>query len=195
MANETVLSHPAGHRLEARYSQGDSEAIDFTFEDVFLKYYDRVLAVLVRLVGDRAQAEELADDVFLKLHRQPPANREQNLGGWLYRIATNLGIDALRMMARRQRYEQQAGARAWDKEPEASPLDEIIRRERSRQVREVLVRLKPAQAQLLILRYSGFSYKELADVLGVQSSSIGTLLARAEADFEKMYRDMHQQKE
>ena len=195
MANSDVLSHPARQTLEAGYWQGDSDVIDFTFEDVFLKYYDRVLAVLVRLVGDRAQAEELTDDVFLKLHRQPPAHREQNLGGWLYRIATNLGIDALRMTARRQRYEQEAGARAWEKQPEAGPLDEMIRRERGRQVREVLVRLKPAQSQLLILRYSGFSYKELADVLGVQSSSIGTLLARAEADFEKLYRDMHHDKE
>ena len=47
--------------------------------------------------------------------------------------------------------------------------------------------MKPAQAQLLVLRNSGFSYKELAEVLDVKPSSIGTLLSRAEAEFEKAY--------
>src|SRR3989440_10006936 len=77
------------------------------FETLFLQHYARVVAVLFRVIGDRARAEELADDVFWKIYRQPlPSGREHNLGGWLYRAATRLGLDALRASARRQRYEQ-----------------------------------------------------------------------------------------
>jgi RNA polymerase sigma-70 factor (ECF subfamily) len=161
------------------------------FEALFRQYYTRVVAVLFRVLGNRAQAEELADDVFWKIYRQPlPADREHNLGGWLYRVATRLGIDALRAASRRRQYEQAAGQQAYQTRAWLDPLAEVLRAEQRRRVRDALSRLKPAQAQLLLLRHSGLSYQELAQALGVKASSIGTLLARAEAEFEKHYRDL-----
>jgi RNA polymerase sigma-70 factor (ECF subfamily) len=58
-------------------------------------------------------------------------------------------------------------------------------------VRAALAQLKTIQAQLLVLRYSGLSYKELAEALQLKPSSIGTLLARAETEFEKCYRKLY----
>jgi RNA polymerase sigma-70 factor (ECF subfamily) len=194
--NENALSNPARDKFESDLSQSRSEVIDFTFEDIFSRHYARIVAVLIRLVGDRAQAEELADDVFWKLYKQPPSSgRKSNLGGWLYRTATHMGIDALRAAACRQRYEQAAASDFFEVGAPPDPLDEVLRAERQHRARATLARLKPAQAQLLILRYSGFSYKELADALGVKSSSIGTLLARAEAQFERLYRECRQDRE
>jgi RNA polymerase sigma-70 factor, ECF subfamily len=182
-------------RVAARRDAGGEVWAEADFERVFLAHYARVVAVLLRLVGDRMQAEELAGEVFWKIYRQPPAPGEgQNVGGWLYRAATRLGIDALRALKRRRRYEQEAGASAWESAeagPQADPLSGVLREEKRRRVREVLTRLKPAQAQLLILRQSGLSYQELARALGVKPGSIGTLLARAEAEFEKRYRELH----
>jgi DNA-directed RNA polymerase specialized sigma24 family protein len=64
------------------------------FEQVFLANYSCVVSVLRRIVGDHARAEDLANEVFLKLYRQPmPTNAIDNVPGWLYRTATNLGID------------------------------------------------------------------------------------------------------
>jgi RNA polymerase sigma-70 factor (ECF subfamily) len=57
-------------------------------------------------------------------------------------------------------------------------------------VRAALATLKPAQAQILTLRASGLSYKEVAEAMGVKSTSVGQSLARAEAAFEKAYRRM-----
>lgn len=163
------------------------------FEQIFLTHYGRIVAVLFRLTGNRAQAEELAGDVFWKIYRQPlPADRDHNVGGWLYRVATRLGIDALRAAARRRRYEQAAGEAAYESgEASDDPLADVLRDENRRRVHAVLAVMKPAQAQLLMLRQSGLSYQELAEIFGVKANSIGTLLARAEVDFEKRFRELY----
>lgn len=165
---------------------GKTAWAETAFERVFFEYYGRIVAVLYRVVGDRARAEELASDTFLRLYQQPQGEeRYENLGGWLYRTATRLGIDSLRSSRRRARCEQVAGpdlAGAPD-----DPLDEVLRAERRTQVRAALARLKPFHAQILTLRSSGMSYQEVADALGVKVTSVGRRLARAEAAFEKAW--------
>jgi RNA polymerase sigma-70 factor (ECF subfamily) len=160
-----------------------------TFEAVFFEYYARMVAVLCRIVGDRAQAEELASDTFLKLYERPSSpERYQNVGGWLYRTATRLALDSLRSLNRRRRYDPDAGERLARSASPADPLDQMIAAERSKNVRAALAALKPLQAQALALRASGLAYKEVAAALGVKPTSVGRLLARAEEAFEKAYR-------
>jgi RNA polymerase sigma-70 factor, ECF subfamily len=192
-AAESLSSVAGGERTTLAV---ESKWAESAFEELFLQYYDRIVAVLFRLVGDRARAEELANDVFVKLYRYPLSPRpDANVGGWLYRTATNLGIDALRAAARRRHYEQAAARGAAQTDSTPNPLDEILREERRNLVRAVLAALRPAHAQLLILRSSGLSYNQLAESLGVQRGSVGTMLARAEREFEKRYLEMHGAKE
>jgi len=166
------------------------------FESLFVKYYPRVTGVLYRLVGDRGLAEELANDVFWKLHRQAwLAESDGNVGGWLCRTATNLGIDHLRAAARRRHHEEAAGRQAAASIASPDPLADVLRAERAGRVRAVLARLKPAHAQILILRASGLSYKELGDSLGVKLGTIGTMLVRAERAFQRRFRRMYAQEE
>jgi RNA polymerase sigma-70 factor (ECF subfamily) len=164
------------------------------FRAVFLEHYSRILAILIRLLGDRSRAEEMANDAFWRLYRQPALQADGNVGGWLYRTATNLGIDALRISSRRRQYEEAAGE-ARDKVTNSSPLESLLREEKCNRVRAVLSLIKPAQAQLLILRSSGLSYKELADALNVKMTSIGTLLNRAEEEFRNRYLALHPNEE
>ena len=157
------------------------------FEAIFLQHYTRVYAVLFRLLGDRAAAEDLALETFWKLWERPP-ERGGNLGGWLYRVAMRLGFNALRGAQRRRRYEEEAGLGELDAASvSADPLREVERGDERERVRRALGRLAERDAQLLILRYSGLSYKEIAAALGVSPNSVGTLLTRAEAAFEKQY--------
>lgn len=177
----------------------ESEGLKWTdavFEKLFLENYNRIVSVLFRLLGDRPRAEESANDVFLKLYRKRQhLNPGGNLGGWLYRTATNLGIDILRATARRKDYEQAAGQIMVEGGAPADPLREVLRAEKRSQVRATLARLKPAQAQILILRSSGFSYNELAEVLGIRRGSVGTMLARAEAEFQRRHLKLQGSKE
>lgn len=167
------------------------------FEAVFLEHYQRVFGILSRVVGDRAQAEELASEVFWKLSRQPVhwllTNR---VGAWLYRTAVHAGIDALRATTHRRRHENAAVLQAGNTGTgKAGPLDELLRDEERRVVRRVLTSMKPAQAQLLLMRASGSSYKELAEILEVAVGGVGTLLNRAEVEFRKRYLKLTEKKE
>jgi len=164
------------------------------FRAVFLEHYSRILAILMRLLGDRSAAEEMANDAFWRLYRQPTLQVDGNVGGWLYRTATNLGIDALRASRRRRQYEEAAGV-ARNGVKTSNPLEELLREEKCSRVRAALSLIKPAQAQLLILRSSGLSYKELADALNMKMTSIGTLLNRAEEEFRNRYLELHPNEE
>src|SRR5260370_39542562 len=77
------------------------------FRAVFLQHYARIVAILARLLGDRSHAEEVANDSFWRLYRQP-ALEINNVGGWLYPPATNLRIYALRSSNRRRQHEKAA---------------------------------------------------------------------------------------
>ena len=162
------------------------------FESLFNKHWRTVYSVLFRLTGCREEAEDLAQEVFVRLYRNPPVLGDQaSLAPWLYRVATNLGYNALRSGARQARRQERvkrladvedaAGLRVAD--PEGVSLVE----EERRAVREALSQLSEREQACLVLRHSGLSYAEVAAALGVQTGSVGTLLARAEARFRKVY--------
>ena len=182
---------------EATLLDGVRAGHEGAFEAVFQQYYRRIYAMLYRLVGD--EADDLAQEVFLKLYYRPPYRAESGLGAWLYRVATNLGYNALRARKRRESRRDALGAEAhgadWQVEA-PSPEIWVERQEEQRHIRRALARLKKREATILILRYSDLSYRQIADVLGVASGSVGTLLARAERAFERAYgriaeRDRH----
>jgi len=179
----------------AKARESDVTGRGFTedsFEELFLAHYGRIVTVLCRLLSDRGRAEDLANEVFLKLYRRPlPQGSDGNVPGWLYRTAMNLGIDALRSSARRKQYEQAAAVAVAGSHRAEDAYDQALRAERQQRVRTVLAELKPSEAQLLILRASGHSYKEVADVLGIERGSVGTLLVRAEGAFEERYRELY----
>ncbi len=154
----------------------------FDFEATFRAQYERIARVIARVVKDRARAEELAVEVFLKLWRNPQA-QGGNVRGWLYRAAVRIGLDELRRSTRRARYERLVGL------IRRVPTPENIRgaAERQERIRRVLAAVEPRQAELLVLRSHGLSYEELASALDLNPASIGTLLSRAQQAFRKEY--------
>jgi len=158
-------------------------------EHAFHEHYGRMVGVLSRMVGDRAQAEEIAADVFYKLaHRRAAVKRPADLVAWLYRVAMNAGLDALRANSRRRKRELEAGAESLRTAARVGALEEMLARERRARVQTVLATLKPRDTQLLLLRSAGLAYREVAETMGINPGSVGTLLARAEAEFEKKFR-------
>lgn len=160
------------------------------FEALFLAHYNGVYRVLFRIVGSQQEAEDLAQETFLRLYRhQFPEGREHNVPAWLYRVATNLAFNALRGWQRRERRQADAAhqALAMNESP-PDPAEVTLQRDEREAVRRVLASLPPRQARLLLLRHAGLTYHELAGALDVAPGSVGTLLARAMAAFEAAYR-------
>jgi RNA polymerase sigma-70 factor (ECF subfamily) len=163
------------------------ERIAVSVEILFREHYARMVGMLARLTGDRAHSEEIASDVFHKLSQRPALlHGADDLTAWIYRVATNAGFDALRTNSRRRKREESAGSGLHVASPDA--LDSLLAEERRGRVREILGSLKPRDAQLLLLRANGLAYRELAATLGIEPGSVGTMLARAEAEFEKKFR-------
>jgi RNA polymerase sigma-70 factor (ECF subfamily) len=160
----------------------ESTAATFDFESFFSVNYSRVAGIIARVVRDPARAEDLAVEVFWRLWRTPQAQGEL-AAGWVYRTAVRQGLDELRRRARRSRFESLIGA------AQRSPTPEQLHAasQQQDQVRAVLTALDAGQAELLLLRASGFSYDELATALDFNPSSIGTLIARAQNAFRKEY--------
>ena len=186
------MSVGASEEIPLSFRSGSQTGAAAALEDVFRLQYPRLVSLLARITGDRGRAEELASEVFCRLSSRPVLFRpESNLDAWLYRTAVNLGLDALRTDARRRRNEQAAGIEAVRNSDAGDPLTGMLRSERRKQVQAVLAGLKPVSARLLLLRNAGFSYAELSVVLRLRPASVGKLLARAAAEFEKKYRSAY----
>ena len=157
------------------------------FERLFLEHYPRLVRTLLRLVGNAGQAEELAADAFYRLHQHRERHRaDENPAGWVYRTAMNLGLDALRADSRRSRREAVAH-RVAHGGATSNPLAALLAEEQRERVRTVIAQLKPVQGQVLLMESSGFTCKEIAEVLGVRLDSLYVLISRARTQFEKEY--------
>lgn len=157
-------------------------------EALLNQHWDRLCRVVYKILGDWDEAQDIALETFLQLHQNPP-RLETNITGWLYRVGTNRGLNALRSRQRRLNYEQRSAFTDNEHTVETDPEDILELNQKRQQVREALRSIKPRSAQLLVLRYSGLSYAELADVLKVSKNSIGTLLSRAEQEFASAFKE------
>ncbi|MHB8172357.1 MAG: RNA polymerase sigma factor SigX [Thermincolia bacterium] len=154
------------------------------FKELYDTYYPAVCRQLSHLLREGAAAEDVAQEAFLKLYDTPPA-RLDNPGGWLKRVANNLALNFLRGEKNRQIRETRVHLQ--EDLVSASTEEVFLRSQEAREVREVMDRLPVRDKTCLLLRFSGFSYDEIAEVIGVQKSSVGTILARAQARFKEEF--------
>jgi RNA polymerase sigma-70 factor (ECF subfamily) len=177
----TARSYPVSDEVElvARARTGDTVA----FERLFERYHAPVLNYLHRMVGDRALAEDLAQDAFVKAYKALPNTRpELAFKAWLYRIATNTAISHLR---RRKliRWVPFLGTQDY-------ASNESIERSvgRKHDVEQALRQLPEHYAAVLILRhYEGLSLAETADALGITENAAKLRLFRARKAFANVY--------
>ena len=168
-----------------RLSADDMAAFDF----LLAKYRRPIIHFMYRMVHNEAVAEELAQEVFLRVYRSRQTYRaEARFSTWLYRIATNLGVNH----ARDTRHERAASTIYLD-EPDSesgstpdvadmTPGAEanILRRERMAAIREHVMALPERQRMAVLMhKYEGMDYKQIGDVLKLSESATKSLLFRA----------------
>jgi RNA polymerase sigma factor (sigma-70 family) len=156
----------------------DHVEFDATFDEI----YPRLVRYCHRLTGDRDAAEDAAQEAMVRLFTHAVDGPVPALRAWAFKTATHLIRDRYRVDENRRRLLQQrpvASARTED--PERS----LERSEDAARARAALESLAPRDQEILLMRYEGFSYKEIAGAVEVASTSVGTLLARAERRFHQ----------
>jgi len=153
------------------------------FERLFLLEYPKVVAIAYRVLADRPAAEDIAQEVFLKFHRSFNPDSER-ASGWLHAAAVHSALNVIRGERRRA---QRETAHALDRSLTAGsdPEHLVETAEQRREIRRALSRLPERSAAILMLRYSGLSYAEVAVAVGIKVTNVGTLLRRAEEALRK----------
>ena len=135
-----------------------------TLAELTQRHRGEIVGYLARLLGDRQEAEDACQEVFMRAHRAfDRLGPDANSRAWLYRIATNTGLNAARRRSHR-------AARAVDVDPDALPAvagPAPERREELRAVRRAVEALPPRQRAALLLRqFHDLGYAEIAATLG-----------------------------
>ena len=170
-------------------SPDDAETTPPSFEEAFRGLFEAQYASLFRylnrLTGDADFAEDLAQEVFVRLYQRGAL--PDDVRGWMAAVAHNLLRDEKRTGKRRLQLIQ---ARPLDVERRtATASDErVLGEERRQLVRIALDKLSDRDRRILLLRHEGYSYREIAKVIGVNETSVGTLLLRASASFHAAYK-------
>jgi len=168
----------------ARVAAGDADS----FTAIVERHQDRLIGLCFRFLGDREEALDAAQEVFLKAYRHAGrAEPRGRLFTWLYRIAVNHCLNRLR---RRKivRFLSLGGGgddadRPGPPEPAdgaAGPAEELEARERWRATRQAIDALPESQRTVLLLaKFEGMAYKEIAAALGITEGAVESRLVRA----------------
>jgi len=157
------------------------DAVRSDLDEVFRRHYQSVVGVAARVLGQRDQAEDVAQDVFLSFGRSSvPAGEAR---GWLCVAAAHTALNLLR--SRRRRVSREGIVAAEVEVGVSDVADTVITGEDRSRVRAALTRLPRRQAMALVLRHSGLSYAEVAAALTLSPGSVGTTVRRAESALRK----------
>jgi RNA polymerase sigma-70 factor (ECF subfamily) len=185
------------HHTASDFGQMDDAAIMMElrsgnmagFDFLIQKYRKPIIHFMYRMVHNQAVAEELAQEVFLRVYRSRETYRaEARFSTWLYRIATNLGVN----YARDTRRERAASTIYLDEsDPETGTMPDvadttpgvetsILREERLNAIRDHVLALPERQRMAVLMhKYEGMDYKQIGDVLKLSESATKSLLFRA----------------
>lgn len=176
--------------LVARAKAGDQSA----FEQLVLDNQNKIYSLAFRMVNDREEAADLAQEAFLKTWQGLPAFQgDSSFSTWVYRLASNVCIDFLRKQKRRREVEpalslddEESGwtePADWDQDPQRH----LERTERSRAVDRGLKALPDHHRQVLVLReLSGLSYQEIGQALDLDMGTVKSRIARARLALRKI---------
>lgn len=180
-------------RLIKRAQRGDSDA----FEELVSPYESRIYAICLRIMGNREDALDCAQDAMLRIFRALGEYRFQAaFTTWLFRITTNVCLDALR----RQRVRPSTSLDALMDEgysppdPQASPEEALSERERMQTIREGIAMLPADMRAALVLRdIQGLSYEEVAQILHLNLGTVKSRISRARERLRKLVLDSQEQ--
>ena len=195
VASRAELDPKSDAAIMLRVAEGDEASFNYLAE----KYHRPMIHFLFRMVGNQAIAEELAQEVFLRVYRARSSYRaEARFTTWLYRIATNLAVNYARD-TRHERAAQTVYLDQPDEETGTTPdladdeptvEQRLLRDERMAAIRRHVMALPERQRMAVLMhKYQGMDYRQIGEVLKLSESATKSLLFRAYQTLREKLKD------
>ena len=160
------------------------------FEELVEQYQRRLVGVMFHLVGNEAEAEDLAQECFLRVYRNRKKYRARSkFSTWLFTIANNLALNALRSRQRKPvvplnvRDSGPLGPRPAEqlaRDRQSQPVQHLQQQELAALVRQALEGLNERQKMAVVLnKFEDMNYQEIAEVMNLTTKAVKSLLSRA----------------
>lgn len=156
---------------------------EYDFSKYYKEYYGEILKHSAYITGSLQAGEDIAQDTFAKLHTVKPDN--SNVRAWLFKVSTNLSYNYIRSLNIRKVKEPVITEYETDKV--ISIEEAAIKNIEVRRTRKVLSKLPPRDRLCLMLKFSGYQYAEIAEIIDAQSTSVGKIISRAQEKFKRLY--------
>ncbi|MGM7681089.1 sigma-70 family RNA polymerase sigma factor [Cytobacillus sp. Hm23] len=159
-------------------------AIEQQFTQIYESNYSLVVNKIIQIIHDRTVAEELAQNVFINLYNSD-WKKIEHIPAWLRKTAMFASYNYIR--SEKREYERMRKEFNSINDQISSSEDQFIQRDDISNVHVTLNIMDERERQLLMMKYSGFSYKEVASSLNINEKSVGKLLSRARKKFKHLY--------
>ena len=160
-----------------------------SFDEAFTLHHRAVFRTARAVVRDSAIAEDVTQEVFLRLYRNLNSTPgEELLRAWLLRVTLNVARNTLRGQSRSmvRDNEYQKSTAEYGTLADA-PEDDYERRMAIEEARRALEKIKEPMRSCLLLKQQGLSYREIATSLSLKETNIGSLVARGRKEFARVY--------
>ncbi|HEX8652476.1 MAG TPA: sigma-70 family RNA polymerase sigma factor [Pyrinomonadaceae bacterium] len=183
------MSGQARALADSMPNQIETAAAPLGFDEAFTLHHRAVFRTARALVRDVGLAEDVTQEVFLRLYRNLDSTPgEELLRPWLLRVTMNVALNTIRGNSRATAREEEFAKRAevqghWTVEPEV----EYERRVEIEEARRALDKIKEPMRSCLLLKQQGLSYREIAETLSINEGNVGSLIARGRKEFVRVY--------
>ena len=160
-----------------------------SFDEAFTLHHRAVFRAAYALVRDAGLAEDVTQEVFLKLYQHLGSLRnEEHVRPWLLRVASNTALNAIRSRGRAGTREEEfaVSATVGGTGPVGIEAD-YERRTEIEEARRALAQIKEPMRSCLLLKQQGLSYREIAQTLNINEANVGSLIARGRKEFTRVY--------
>jgi len=160
-----------------------------SFDEAFTLHHRAVFRAAYALVRDSGLAEDVTQEVFLKLYQHMGSlQNEEHVRPWLLRVASNTALNTIRSRGRAGAREEEfaVAATVGGSGPVGVEAD-YERRTEIEEARRALASIKEPMRSCLLLKQQGLSYKEIAQTLSINEANVGSLIARGRKEFTRLY--------
>ena len=176
--------------IESMPNDIGTEAVSpLSFDEAFTLHHRAVFRTARAVVRDAALAEDVTQEVFLRLYRNLNATPgEDLLRAWLLRVTLNVARNTVRgqtrSMVRDNEYQKTTADNGFAVE---APEEDYERRVAIEEARRALDKIKEPMRSCLLLKQQGLSYREIATSLSLKETNVGSLVARGRKEFARVY--------